>query len=134
MRKVHFDFEHKSSRNDEEPKPTNHMQVCGELLPQLRKLGYRGVDLRNWFPWLEKPRVPTIPVSLALLLNWLLVEFQSDLNAQKIVKNKEWRNLVARAEREVLAPWFQECSDFFQAPGQNESKLFTDSILYETQS
>jgi hypothetical protein len=131
MRKIHFDYERAAIRNHSEAKPTIHMQVCGELLPQLRQLGYRSSDLQSWFPWLEKPRVPTLPVSLALLLNWLLLEFQSDPIAQRIVKNREWRNLVARAEREILGPYFEACATFFQAPAQNDSNLFVESVLYE---
>lgn len=131
LRKLHFDYEPIQQRAPLECKPSIHIQVCGKLMPQLERAGYKSEDLKAWFPSLEKPRIPGMPMSLALLLNWLLLEFESDLTAAKILRNHEWRNIVARAESTVLAPYFKSCAGFFTNPGRNQGKQFFETLLYE---
>ena len=131
LRKLHFDYEPVERRGSQECKPSMHMQVCGKLMPLLEKAGYRTEDLKSWSPWLEKPRIPGMPMSLALVLNWLLLEFDTDANAASILRNKDWRSLVIHAEQEVLAPYFKSCAGFFAATGTNRGKRFVESFLYE---
>jgi hypothetical protein len=131
LRKLHFDYEPIERRAGDECKPSMHIQVCGKLMPLLERAGYRQQDLDAWSPWLEKPRIPGMPMSLALLLNWLLLEFDSDVSAARILRNHQWKNLVARAEEAVLAPYFKSCAEFFAAPGANRGKRFVESLLYE---
>jgi hypothetical protein len=131
LRKLHFDYEPLARRALSESKPTMHIQVCGKLMPLLEAAGYKTEDLRTWSPWLEKPRIPGMPMSLALLLNWLMLEFESDPTAVRILRNSEWTALVARAEHIVLGPYFASCAGFFSARGKNKGKAFVQSHLYE---
>lgn len=129
VRKLHFDYEPVVFRNAREPKPSVHMQVCGKLSPYHVSQGYSATKLSALYPGFEKPRIPLPPTSLALLLNWLLVEFQSDSAAQSILSNPAWRKLVADAERIVLRPYFDTASGFLKGAG-NSGRRFLQSHLY----
>ena len=112
VRKVHFDYEPIAFRNPAEPKPSAHMQMCGNFSRHHLKAGYAEVRLRGMYPGWEKPRIPLPPTSLALILNWLLLEFQSDPASQGILNSPTWRNWVAEAERKVLLPYFESRQAF----------------------
>jgi hypothetical protein len=131
LRKLHFDYEPAHNRAPGECKPSMHIQVCGTLMPLLKEAGYTDDDLRAWSPWLEKPRIPSMPMSLALMLNWLMLEFPSDATAASVLRNPEWRNHVIDAERIVLGPYFESCAEFFKARGRNAGSRFVESRLYE---
>jgi hypothetical protein len=133
IRKFHFDYEPIAYRHWGEPKPSVHMQYCGKLSPQHVAAGYDEMKLRPMYPAFEKPRVPLPPTSIALLLNWLLLdllEFQSDPASQPILRNPTWRKLVAQAERTVLIPYFKGATTFLTTAG-NADKGFAHTHLYE---
>jgi hypothetical protein len=87
--------------------------------------------LRAWYPDFEKPRIPLPPTSIALILNWLLMEFQSDAASQAILRSPTWRVLVAEAERTVLVPYYEQATRFFRMAA-NRNKRFLQAHLYET--
>src|SRR6218665_195987 len=72
-RKFHFDFEPASQRQAE-PKPTFHLQLCGELSAHHIQSGITQEQIAHLWPAWSKPRVPAPPTSLALVLNWLFIE------------------------------------------------------------
>ena len=130
VRKIHFDFESVDSRNAIEAKPSVHMQVCGQYSPHHIRAGYRQSVLKQWFPNFEKPRIPSMPMSLAVLLNWLMLEFQTDRTAGAILKHPRWRALVAEAERTTLLPYYEAATKFLTSVG-NKGVPFTEHHLYE---
>jgi hypothetical protein len=130
IRKFHFDYEPSEFRNNDEPKPSVHLQICGELSQAHRDAGYTDKHLDAWHPRFEKPRIPLPPVSLALLLNWIFVEFQSDSALRPILMTDRWRNLVADAERKILLPYYKNAVDFLSATANNKRRLL-QSRLYE---
>jgi hypothetical protein len=129
VRKVHFDYESLALRNHNEPKPTAHLQICGKLSPHHLKAGYIATRLNALYPTWEKPRFPLPPTSIALLLNWLLLEFQTDPASQGILNSPAWRNLVARAERAVLTKYFSDATKFLSSAGDKQ-KRFLQTYLY----
>ena len=129
VRKVHFDYESLEMRNQGEPKPSAHLQICGNLSPHHLSAGYSHMRLNALYPRWEKPRIPLPPTSIAILLNWLLLEFQTDTASQGILNSPNWRKLVARAERAVLTKYFSECSDFFTSAANTERR-FLQNLAY----
>jgi len=129
VRKVHFDYESLAVRNHSEPKPMAHLQICGKLSPHHLKAGYSSNRINGLYPAWEKPRFPLPPTSIALLLNWLLLEFQTDPASQGILNSPTWRNLVARAERAMLTKYFSEATRFLTSAGDMQ-KRFLQTFLY----
>lgn len=82
------------------------------------------------YPAWEKPRFPLPPTSIALMLNWILLEFQTDTASQGILNSPVWRKLVARAERTILAKYFSEASKFLESAG-NKERRFLQTYLYD---
>jgi len=107
-----------------------HFQVCGELSRHHINAGYNEIRLKALYPHFEKPRIPCQPTSIAILLNWLLLEFQSDATSQAVLKAPRWRKLVAEAERTVLAPYFEKAAAFLRSSGHREQP-FLQTHLYE---
>lgn len=130
VRKMHFDFDPARLRNHIEPKPSIHLQICGLFSSASLGMGYRPASIDRWYPDFEKPRIPGIPTTLALLVNWLLLEFQTDRSARAILANGHWRGLIADAERLVLRPFFQEAADYFSL-AQPPNHRFVENHLYE---
>lgn len=130
IRKFHFDYEAAETRNVSEPKPSIHTQICGKLSGHQKALGYKEERLSGLYPGFEKPRLPSLPMSLALLLDWIFLEFQSDPNARKIHSDPTWKNLVSQAEHVVLKPYFLAGAEYFNSTA-NVGKPFIKSKLYE---
>lgn len=130
VRKVHFDYEPIERRNAQEPKPSAHMQLCGKFSPHHLAAGYTEVRLRSLYPAWEKPRIPLPPTSIALMLNWLLLEFQTDPASQAILSDPTWRNCVIRAEQAILKPYFVAGARFL-ANASSAKQRFLQSHLYE---
>lgn len=129
VRKVHFDYEPVEFRNPAEPKPSVHMQMCGKFSRHHLSVGYAEARLLGMYPAWEKPRIPLPPTSLALILNWLLLEFQSDPASQSILNSPTWRNWVAAAERKVLLPYFKAATSFLTSTADSK-KRFLQTHLY----
>jgi hypothetical protein len=126
---MHFDYESAAYRDVCEPKPSAHLQICGKLSPDHLRAGYTEMRLKGMYPTWEKPRIPLPPTSLALMLNWLLLEFQNDPASQGILNSPEWRNWVAQAERTMLVPYFKAATTFL-ASAANKKKRFLQTHLY----
>lgn len=125
LRKFHFDYEAIETRNESEPKPTTHMQICGDFSSyHLGTLGYQTQQISNWYPAFEKPRIPVQPTCLALLLNWIFLEFQSDPEINKILRDPTWKAMVIKAEAQVLLPYFKLANSFFE----QEAKRITGFV------
>jgi hypothetical protein len=130
LRKLHFDYEAPSTRNHAEPKPTSHVQICGKFNAYNLDDGYQESQIEHWYPRLEKPRIPVQPTCLALLINWVLMEFPADLGATQILKDPTWRAHVRSAERTVLKPYYKSAADFLTA-ARNDELSFFEAHLYE---
>jgi hypothetical protein len=127
LRKFHFDYEDPGNRNMDDPKPSFHMQFCGELSPGLKGAGYGDNDVDHLSPWLSRPRVPFMPMSLALLLNMILLECRHMPEAHKVVESQEWRNVVENNEEKILKPFFRDCAKFVTGPNR---RLLTNEFFY----
>jgi hypothetical protein len=130
LRKFHFDYEPISQRDAREPKPSIHLQMCGELNPKHLEAGYNQVKINALYPHFEKPRIPCQPTSIALLLNWLLLEFQAGSVSQAVLRAPRWRKLVAEAERIVLTPYFKGAAAFLSG-ARYDGQPFLQHYLYE---
>lgn len=131
LRKFHFDYEAAHTRNNNEPKPTTHLQICGKFSNHhIGTLGYQDEQIKDWYPQFEKPRIPVQPTCLALLLNWIFLEFHTDAAISVILKDQQWCKLVRKAERQVLGPYFLEASSFLEGTA-NEDRSFVQSHQYE---
>lgn len=133
VRKFHIDYEPIELRNYGDPKPSVHLQWCGTFSAGQVAEGYSQARLMQLYPSFEKPRIPSTPTSIAIMLNWLLLEFQDDPAAQPVLKNAQWRALVARAERTVLAPYYEGAASFLKKSG-NSGKRFLQCFQYELPS
>lgn len=129
-RKFHFDFEPGQFRNLAESKPTFHLQICGELSGHHRTAGYAEENIAHMLPAWSQPRVPSQPMSLALVLNWLFIEFGAEVAVKDARLNPRWRKLVREAEREILKPYYDQCSTFLAASA-NEDESFFSRIIYD---
>jgi hypothetical protein len=130
-RKFHFDFEPVVGRNVAESKPTFHLQMCGELSPHHEGEGYAEEDIAHLLPAWSQPRVPAFPMSLALVLNWLFIEFGHEPAVMDARQNPHWRSLVRDAEREVLKPYFDQCSRFLSDTANNDESFFSKHLYQE---
>lgn len=128
-RKFHFDYEPASGRSDES-KPTFHLQLCGELSRHHAAVGYTEDDISHLLPAWSQPRVPAQPMSLALVLNWLFIEFGRDPSVSAARLNPRWQSLVRDTERTILKPYFDACSAFLAA-ARHEDDSFYSALLYE---
>ena len=129
-RKFHFDFEPLSARNAAESKPTFHLQMCGELSGHHTTYGYTEEDIAHMLPAWSTPRIPSAPMSLALVLNWLFIEFGHENAVRSVRINPTWQSIVRQAERELLKPYFDNCAQFLGMAANNDLS-FTAKHLYE---
>ena len=129
-RKFHFDFEPAAARNVAESKPTFHLQMCGELSDHLRDAGYTDGDIDHLLPSWSQPRVPSSPMSLALILNWLFIEFGREMHVKNVRTDPRWRSIVREAERSVLKPYYDACSTFLSQRANDDESL-TSKRIYE---
>ncbi|MBR8078986.1 hypothetical protein [Burkholderia cenocepacia] len=129
-RKFHFDFEPMQFRNVLESKPTYHLQMCGELSEYHEMAGYTEDHIAHLLPSWSQPRVPSQPMSLALVLNWLFIEFGAEVAVRNARLNPRWRSLVRAAEREILKPYYDACSAFLSTTA-NEDESFMAKHIYE---
>jgi hypothetical protein len=127
LRKMHFDYEDPGHRDTRDPKPSFHLQFCGELTPGLNSAGYNDEHVNHLCPWLSKPRVPFMPMSLALLLNMILLECRQTPEAHNVLETPEWRGVVERNEQKILKPFFKDCSRFVAGPNR---RLMTNEFFY----
>lgn len=128
LRKIHFDFEPLANRHQDEAKPSLHFQIAGTLPPPMELCGYTDAHLKHLAPFYEKPRIPALPFSLAILLNIIFHEFRGNDFIRKILDDSTWRGVVNAAERAVLLPYMKECYEFIVKSDRDE--LFVSHLLY----
>jgi hypothetical protein len=129
LRKLHFDYESPDVRNMHYPKPSIHIQICGKASPHLLNHGFNVQRLDALYPDFEQPRIPAMPMSFALLIDWLFTEFPSDRKTHDVYRNKRWINQVVAAEKIVLGPYFLESSNYLQG-ASHTANPFIRAKLY----
>lgn len=129
IRKLHFDYEYATLiQQNSEKKPSFHIQICGKLSPYLKNIGYEDADIEAFAPGFEKPRIPSMPICLAILINWVLLEFDCDKTAKAILINDRWRKHVAKAERVILKPYFENGVDFLKSTAHKDRSFFSEKL------
>lgn len=124
MRKFHFDYD---NGTEAKPHPMFHFQYAGKKPPGMGDHGklYQAV----LSPWLSEPRLPYPPMSLALLLNCVFVEFSTEITI-KISEDNKWRELVKTNETRLLEPYYSNCKNFLSGDSHSPKKLFTSDYCY----
>lgn len=125
LRKFHFDYDNGTGTR-RQPHPRYHFQYAGE------KPSGMCVPCEPYenvlYPSLSEPRLPYTPMSLALLLNCVFIEFRTEIT-NKISEDNQWRNLVEANEEQLLKPFYRNCCNLFN--GEHSSKkLFTTDYCY----
>lgn len=129
VRKLHFDYEAPSDRHlGDLNKPSSHIQICGNASPHLLKHGFNKQRLDALYPQIEHPRIPAMPMSFALLIDWIFTEFHSDPKTQAIFRNGRWKKQVIDAERVLLKPYFLGAANHLD--GAAHTSPFIRSMLY----
>ena len=123
IRKFHFDY---APKNIEERRshPIFHLQYPGELSDHLLSLKLVHDHLECG---LSEPRIPFIPMSLALTINLIFKEFRNE-ETYKVINDRTWRELIKTNEDLLLHPYFIKCNSFFS--GSSGIKLFTNDFCY----
>ena len=122
LRKMHFDLD--ALANSAEPKPAMHLQLAGRTPPSLSSL-YAKDAFDHLKPKLDKPRVPCLPKSFALLAHIALLEYHStDDSLKNFLFDSKWISIVKASEEALLKPHFGYCRDWFvQARNESHSLL-----------
>lgn len=130
VRKLHFDYESPDERNIlDQNKPSSHIQICGRASPHLLAHGFNKQRLDALYPGFEQPRIPAMPMSLALLIDWLFTEFPSGRHSRAIYQSGKWKNQVIDAEKAVLGPYFLAAASHLGG-ASHASNPFVRSKLY----
>lgn len=110
LRKFHFDVT--ASAGDghrrRQAHPRCHLQYCGEMIPNMQRMGIRQTQLHPLYPSLSEPRIFSWPMSLALLLDMTLHEFP-EARSDRFRATPEWQSIVRAHEDAVLRPFFEKC-------------------------
>ena len=109
VRKFHFDYA--IPREGQDPKPVYHIQYGGKESPQILEME---VDVNFLHPWLSSPRINFYPINLALLLDLIFNEFESE-ETVGIVRRSEWRDIIKTNEDLILKPFYHGISQFLTA-------------------
>lgn len=123
LRKFHFDYDPPGA-DHRFPHPIIHLQYAGKLSPKLDAMNLKFDHLDTD---LEKPRLYYIPLSLALLINFVLKEFAGK-ESTNLIKLPEWRNLIRKNENIVLEPFFANCHRFLR--DRPDNRLFVNDFYY----
>jgi len=129
LRKLHFDYESPNARSMKDPKPSSHIQICGKASPHLLAHGFNKQRLDALYPDFEQPRIPAMPMSFAILIDWLFTEFSSDRKSRDVCRNMRWKNQVVAAEKVVLGPYFLAASNHLQG-ANHAANPFIRTKLY----
>ena len=120
--KLHFDFS-ECDIKQRQKHPVSHMHFGGRLSAELKNLNYDYSLSKD----LDEPRLFHQPMTFALLLNLILNEFPNE-TYQKIVKRKEWRDIIHRDENSILADFYKCCHSYIA--NSHGNKLFTSDFCY----
>lgn len=129
LKKLHFDYTEPWKASGQ-PHPVFHFQHPGELTPLLKQ---DGVDDTHLSSWLSEPRLPFCPMSLALLVNCIFIDFPSE-HSEKFIQRGEWRSIIRKNEELILEPYYRNCFDFVdkRANGviRGVKRLLTSDFYY----
>jgi hypothetical protein len=119
LRKMHFDLD--TTVKSAEPTPAMHLQLAGRTPPCLSSF-YTENAFDHLKPKLDKPRVPCLPKSFALLAHLALLEYHStDENLKNFLFDSKWISIVRASEQALLKPHFGYCRDWFEQ-SENRSR------------
>lgn len=108
LRKFHFDVDHGPSVA--EPKPAIHLQMPGRMWPALVEAGYAENAFDHLEPHLDKPRIVSLPTSIAILAHSVLMEYvASDPSIATFVRSSAWQTAVSAAERAIVLSFMKHC-------------------------
>lgn len=118
IRKFHFDYDPQTNSNPSK-KPKYHLQYGGTATP---KIGDHRISIDEVHPWLSVPRLVYAPINLALLLDYIFIEFPSK-ETNKITEKREWRKLVKSNEETFLKSYYSNLNDFLNREHTSEYLL-----------
>jgi len=124
-RKFHFDYDI-GQPNQRQDHPKYHVQYAGKNPTGMGDHGPLYEEILH--SPLSEPRFPYTPMSLALLLNSVFVEFATEITS-KIAEDNQWRDLILSHEKELLRPYYRNCCNLFHS-GHSSKKLFTTDYCY----
>ncbi len=125
LRKFHFDYDKNGRERDH---PIFHLQYAGELSSALSEYNDHYDNILN--PWLSEPRLFYPPVTLALLINTVLKEFQTDITSE-LLNNDRWRGIIKDNEIFAFKSYFEKCLSFLNSAEHKPSKkLFLTDYCY----
>jgi len=113
MAKFHVDFDF--DPHVKEKKPSPHIQLGGRIPPAL--LGR--YSQHYWHTDVNKPRIPALPISTALLWHWAFLEYENNALFARCIKHSWWKKIIKDAERAVLKPFFEDGARLLQQHAEN---------------
>jgi len=118
MRKFHFDIDNEHSES--EPKPRMHIQTGGRLYDALISEGYFVASFERMLPDVDKPRIPSLPQSFALMAHCAFLEYQGRENSIKsFITTSSWIKVVTESEKKVLKPFFEYAINWLSSSQTN---------------
>ncbi len=90
--RFHFDVAVPGEINKKDH-PIYHIQIGGKV----SEAQYATQDMKHW----SIPRIPYVPLSLAMFLEIVLREFGDDV-VKRFVKSKEWNNMLLNNQKVML--------------------------------
>jgi hypothetical protein len=127
LRKLHFDVCTPDAGEGRIPKPLCHLQCSGQLSPYLQGQGLSNLDIDQFHPWLDEPRLFLWPACTAILLHLVLHEFQHRDSAT-FREQPEWRNIVWKSEQLILKTYYAKCSEVLENK-RKDNRILAD-VLY----
>lgn len=124
-RKFHFDYDN-GTVTSKQSRPRYHFQYAGEKPSGMDDHG--ALYEKVLYPSLSEPRFPYTPMSLALLLNYVFIEFRTEIT-NKISEDNKWRDLVKTNETKLLKPYYGNCWNLFNG-SHSSNRLFTTDYCY----
>ncbi len=126
QRKYHFDFVPEGTQT-RTPHPIHHMQYCGKRSALLEK---HGCSINHMNPEVSQPRLSYLPMTLALVINLILLEYQCE-NTLRLLRDSQWRNLIKKNEKFVLETFFINCQKFIDMgeDGRKSSILHNKDLI-----
>ena len=121
IRRFHFDYDHEKVR-EKQKAFISHLQYGG-----ISGKGFSGAQFltTNIEPKLSVPRLNFPPMNLALLLDIVFCEFQTEMT-KKITEDPSWRNLIKENEVFLLKDYFNTISNHIDSVRHNKETLVRD--------
>jgi hypothetical protein len=123
IRYFHFDYALPTSTRNQ-AHPIFHLQYGKASSSNLNEEDY-AFDIDN----LELPRIPYFPMTLALLLNTVFMEFYNEIT-HTIINRSEWRKLLKKNEEIMLEPYYRCCCDIMASIKNKSDTSFINDCCY----